>query len=67
MLNNENIYEISKKIKNTRTAAGVELWKPYLSGSLVAINAALFHLLELIKNSAIASGNNWFSCWFCWC
>lgn len=72
MLNNENIYEISKKIKNTRTAAGVELWKPYLSGSLVAIGnapTALFHLLELIKKKTVpnASGNNWFSCWFCWC
>ena len=51
MLNDEKIYEVSKKIKNTRTAAGVELWKPYLSGSLVAIGnapTALFHLLELI-------------------
>ena len=57
MLNNENIYEISKKIKNTRTAAGVELWKPYLSGSLVAIGnapTALFHLLELIKKKQCA-------------
>jgi precorrin-8X/cobalt-precorrin-8 methylmutase len=35
----------------TRSAAGVELWRPHLSGAVVAIGnapTALFHLLEII-------------------
>lgn len=42
-------------IGNTRTAAAVELWRPYLDGAVVAIGnapTALFHLLELIKAGA---------------
>tara|TARA_B100000767_G_scaffold39906_1_gene33504 strand:+ start:2018 stop:2647 length:630 start_codon:yes stop_codon:yes gene_type:complete len=52
MLGNEQINSTAKKIKNTRTAAGVELWKPYLSGAIVAIGnapTALFYLLDMLK------------------
>lgn len=38
-------------MRNTRSAAAVELWAPYLDGSVVAIGnapTALFHLLDLI-------------------
>ena len=52
MIKDDQIIKISKEIKNTRTAAGVELWRPFLSGSIVAIGnapTALFHLLEMLK------------------
>ena len=53
MIKDDQITRLSKEIKNTRTAAGVELWKPYLSGSIVAIGnapTALFYLLEMLKD-----------------
>ena len=53
MIKDDKITRLSKEIKNTRTAAGVELWKPYLSGSIVAIGnapTALFYLLEMLKD-----------------
>ena len=55
-LNEKKVIKISKKICNTRTAAAVELWGPYLKGSLVAIGNAptcLFHFLELLKNKKL--------------
>jgi precorrin-8X/cobalt-precorrin-8 methylmutase len=39
----------------TRSAAAVELWRPYLDGGVVAIGnapTALFHLLELLAAGA---------------
>ena len=53
MLGDDKINAISQQIKNTRTAAGVELWKPFISGSIVAIGnapTALFYLLDMLKN-----------------
>ena len=47
--------EHAKEIGNTRSAAAVELWEPYLDGAVVAIGnapTALFHLLELIDQGA---------------
>jgi len=41
---------IAERIGNTRSAAALELWRPYLGGALVAIGnapTALFHLLDL--------------------
>ncbi|MEL6596992.1 MAG: precorrin-8X methylmutase [Pseudomonadota bacterium] len=41
----------AKEIGNTRSAAAVEAWKPYLEGAVVAIGnapTALFHLLECL-------------------
>ena len=40
-------------IKNTRSAAAVELWEPFIENSIVVIGnapTALFHLLELLDD-----------------
>jgi len=45
------VREIARQIKNTRSAAGIELWKCHMLGAVVAIGnapTALFHLLELL-------------------
>lgn len=50
-LNEPEVPEKAKKISNTRSAAAIELWQPYLNGAIVAIGnapTALFHLLELL-------------------
>lgn len=54
-LNDPRTPERAKEIGNTRSAAAVELWEPYLDGAVVAIGnapTALFHLLELIDQGA---------------
>jgi precorrin-8X/cobalt-precorrin-8 methylmutase len=46
---------LAAKLRTTRSAAAVELWRPDLAGALVAIGnapTALFHLLELIAAGA---------------
>ncbi len=46
---------IAARICNTRSAAALELWRPYLDGALVAIGnapTALFHLLDLLDAGA---------------
>lgn len=55
-LNDSEVSSIAKKISNTRTAASVELWEPYLEGSVVAIGNAptcLFYFLELLLNNQL--------------
>ncbi|MCF4968143.1 precorrin-8X methylmutase [Nostoc sp. CMAA1605] len=50
-LNEPEVPELAKKLGNTRSAAALELWKPYLEGSVVAIGnapTALFRLLEML-------------------
>lgn len=50
-LNDPQIPEIAGAIANTRSAAAIELWKPYLAGAVVAFGnapTALFRLLELL-------------------
>ncbi len=50
-LNHPEVPEIAQRIHNTRSAAALELWKPLINGSVVAIGnapTALFHLLELL-------------------
>ena len=50
-INDPTVPERAKLIKNTRSAAAVELWEPFIKDSVVAIGnapTALFHLLELI-------------------
>lgn len=45
--------ELAAEQENTRSAVAVELWKPMIEGSLVAIGnapTALFHLLDLIES-----------------
>lgn len=51
MIRLPNLAAIAKKQGTTRSAAQVELWKPFLPGSVVAIGnapTALFRLLEVI-------------------
>ena len=46
---------LARALGNTRSAAAVELWRPWLAGSVVAIGnapTALFHLLDLIEAGA---------------
>jgi precorrin-8X/cobalt-precorrin-8 methylmutase len=47
--------ELAEPLKTTRSAAAVELWRPYLDSAVVAIGnapTALFHLLEMIADGA---------------
>jgi precorrin-8X/cobalt-precorrin-8 methylmutase len=46
---------LAARLGTTRSAAAVELWRPHLGGSLVAIGnapTALFHLLEMLEDPA---------------
>ncbi|MGH1349439.1 MAG: precorrin-8X methylmutase [Methyloligellaceae bacterium] len=52
-LNEPEAFELAKKMQNTRSAAAVELWRPYLAGAVVAIGnapTALFHLLNMLED-----------------
>ena len=54
-LNDPQVPTIAQQIQNTRSAAALELWKPYLEGAVVAIGnapTALFRLLELLDDGA---------------
>jgi precorrin-8X/cobalt-precorrin-8 methylmutase len=45
--------ELAARLRTTRSAAALELWRPHLSGALVAIGnapTALFHLLEMLED-----------------
>ncbi|MBV8131079.1 MAG: precorrin-8X methylmutase [Alphaproteobacteria bacterium] len=47
--------ELATALGTTRSAAAVELWRPYLAGAIVAIGnapTALYHLLEIIATGA---------------
>ncbi len=47
--------ELARKMSNTRSAAALELWRPYLAGAVVVIGnapTALFHLLDMIDAGA---------------
>ena len=51
MIQLPNVAKMAKELGTTRSAAQVELWKPFLPGSVVAIGnapTALFRLLEII-------------------
>ena len=46
---------LAREFNNTRSAAALELWRPYLAGSVVAIGnapTALFYLLEMLDAGA---------------
>jgi precorrin-8X/cobalt-precorrin-8 methylmutase len=46
---------LAREMGNTRSAAALELWRPHLEGSVVAIGnapTALFHLLDMIAAGA---------------
>ena len=54
-LNDPRVPALAAHLATTRSAAAVELWRPRLEGSLVAIGnapTALFHLLELLDGGA---------------
>jgi len=55
LLNDRRVPRLARKLGTTRSAAAVELWRPYLAGAVVAIGnapTALFHLLEMIGSGA---------------
>jgi precorrin-8X/cobalt-precorrin-8 methylmutase len=52
-LDSPSVPDLAQAMRNTRSAAAVELWRPHLSGAIVAIGnapTALFHLLNLLKD-----------------
>ena len=54
-LQDERVPELARQIVNTRSAAALELWRPYLAGAVVAIGnapTALFHLLNMLEDPA---------------
>jgi precorrin-8X/cobalt-precorrin-8 methylmutase len=54
-LNDPRVPALAAHLATTRSAAAVELWRPDLQGSVVAIGnapTALFHLLELLDAGA---------------
>ena len=47
------IPELAESMRNTRSAAALELWRPHLDGAIVAIGnapTALFHLLNMLED-----------------
>jgi precorrin isomerase len=54
-LRDEGVPELAAKLENTRSAAALELWRPYLAGAIVSIGnapTALFRLLEMLDEGA---------------
>jgi precorrin-8X/cobalt-precorrin-8 methylmutase len=54
-LNHPEVPTLAQQIHNTRSAAALDLWHPYLAGAVVAIGnapTALFRLLELLDQGA---------------
>jgi precorrin-8X/cobalt-precorrin-8 methylmutase len=54
-LHDAGVPELAKAMSNTRSAAALELWRPYLAGAVVAIGnapTALFHLLNMLEDPA---------------
>ena len=51
-LQDQQVPDLAARLGTTRSAAALELWRPRLAGSLVAIGnapTALFHLLEMLE------------------
>ncbi|KVD70830.1 precorrin-8X methylmutase [Burkholderia sp. ABCPW 14] len=54
-LGEPGVPQLARELGNTRSAAALELWRPHLAGSVVAIGnapTALFHLLDMIDAGA---------------
>jgi precorrin-8X/cobalt-precorrin-8 methylmutase len=52
-LQDDRVAGLARAMGNTRSAAAVELWRPYLDGAVVAIGnapTALFHLLNMLDD-----------------
>ena len=53
-LDDPSVSARAQAIRNTRSAAAFELWRPHLAGAIVAIGnapTALFHLLNMLKDA----------------
>ena len=53
-LHSAGVRELADKSKNTRSAAALEFWKPYIEGAVIAIGnapTALFHLLNMLEDT----------------
>ncbi|WP_284164672.1 precorrin-8X methylmutase [Frigidibacter sp. SD6-1] len=54
-LHDPQVPALAAEMKNTRSAAALELWRPHLEGAVVAIGnapTALFHLLNMLEDPA---------------
>jgi len=54
-LHDPSVPDLARAIGTTRSAAALELWRPHLAGSVVAIGnapTALFHLLNMLEDPA---------------
>ena len=54
-LRDRRVLKLARRLRTTRSAAAVELWRPALAGAIVAIGnapTALFHLLEMVAGGA---------------
>lgn len=54
-LNDPTVRDLAQAMSTTRSAAALELWRPYLAGAVVAIGnapTALFHLLNMLQDPA---------------
>jgi precorrin-8X/cobalt-precorrin-8 methylmutase len=54
-LHDPRVPALAQAMSNTRSAAALELWRPHLAGSIVAIGnapTALFHLLNMLEDPA---------------
>lgn len=54
-LHDSQVPELALRLATTRSAAALELWRPWLAGAVVAIGnapTALFHLLNMLANPA---------------
>ncbi len=52
-LHDPSVPDLAREMSNTRSAAALELWRPHLAGSVVAIGnapTALFHLLNMLED-----------------
>ena len=54
-LDDPRVADLAHSLGTTRSAAGLELWRPHLAGAVVAIGnapTALFHLLDMLRAGA---------------
>lgn len=54
-LDDPRVSALAAAMRNTRSAAALELWRPHLDGAIVAIGnapTALFHLLNMLRDES---------------
>ena len=54
-LHDAGVADLAREMGTTRSAAALEMWRPHLAGSVVAIGnapTALFHLLNMLEDPA---------------